>query len=194
METTFTAIIGLVIGIFISFYDKKSGKKLYHKWYNISNKNKLDPNTEIGFVTNQLFGQKLTVALIITGISYVIGFMVFGINPISGIFYMIAYFLGLMVAFYTSSLLLSLFSKKVSKTIEYIENVEKGNIDLKAEAKKGYEKVKDKLEDVVESVKETVTGKDTEELKQEIPKKEEKESPKEENKDWKKGINDFLDK
>ena len=191
-NTIFTAIIGLVIGIFISFYDKKLGKKLYHKWYNISNKNNLDPDTEIGFVTNQLFGQKLTVALIVTSIAYLIHFFLIG-EAFLGIFRMIGFFIGIMVAFYTSSLLLSLFSKKVSKTIEYIENVEKGGIDLKAEAKKGYEKAKDKLEDVVESVKETVTGKETEEIKQEIP-KEKKETPKEEDKDWRKGVKDFLDK
>jgi len=195
METTFAAIIGLVIGIFFTIYDKKSGKKLYHKWYNISNKNNLDPDMEIGFVTNQLFGQKLTVSLIITGLTYVIGFMLFGMNPISGIFYMIAFFLGLMVSFYTASLLLSLFSKKISKTINYIEKVEKGSIDLKAEAKKGFEKAKDKVSEVAEDIKESVTGK--EETKEIIEEKTEptpeKETPKDD-KDWRKGVKDFLDK
>ena len=190
----FTGIIGLVIGMFISFYDKKSGKKLYHKWYNISNKNNLDPKMEIGFVTNQLFGQKLTVALIFTAIAYVVHFFLVG-DAFLGLFRMIGFFVGIMIAFYTASLLLSLFSKKISKTIDYIEKVEKGSIDLKAEAKKGFEKAKDKVSEVAEDIKESVTGK--EETKEIIEEKTEptpeKETPKDD-KDWRKGVKDFLDK
>ena len=89
MEMTFAATIGLVLGLFFTYYDKKSGTNLYKKWYNISNKNKIDPDLEIGFVTNQLFGQKLTVALILTGICYLISFLVFGVNPVKSLFYMI---------------------------------------------------------------------------------------------------------
>ena len=185
MEITFAAIIGLVIGLLFSFYDKKSGIKLYRKWYNISNKNKIDPNLEIGFVTNQLFGQKLTVSLIITAICYVIGVLAFDVPPFSGLFYMIGVFIGLMVAFYTSSLLLSLFSKKTSKVIDYIEQVEKGGIDLKAEAKKGMNTVKEK-------VKETVSPKEEPKLKEkEIP-KEEPEVKKDDN--WREGVKKFMDK
>ena len=131
MEMSFAGIIGLVLGIAFSYYDKKSGSKLYKKWYNISNKNNIDPNLEIGFVSNQLFGQKLSVALILTAFAYVISFVVFGVNAIHALFYMIPFIIGLMIAFYTSSLILGIFSKKANKVIDYIEEVEKGGIDLK---------------------------------------------------------------
>ncbi len=184
----FTGIIGLVIGLFVSFYDKKSGSKLYKKWYNVSNKNNIDPNLEIGFITNQLFGQKLTVALIFTAITYVIHFFILG-EPFLALFRMIGFFVGIMIAFYTAGLILSMFSKKVSKTIEYIENVEKGGIDLKEEAKKGFDKVKDK-------VKETVSGKEEEKPNEkEIPKEESKpeDEPNKED-DWRDGVKRFMDK
>jgi hypothetical protein len=189
MEMSFAAIMGIVLGLLFTFYDKKSGINLYKKWYNISNKNKIDPDLEIGFVTNQLFGQKLTVSIILTGIAYLISFLVFGINPIQSLFYMVAFFLGLMVAFYTSGLLLSLFSKKTNKVIDYIEKVEKGGIDLKAEAKKGFDKAKEK-------VMETVTPKEEpkeKEIEKEIP----EEKPKPETKkddNWRDGVKNFMDK
>lgn len=189
MEMTFAAIIGLVLGLFFTYYDKKSGTNLYKKWYNISNKNKIDPDLEIGFVTNQLFGQKLTVALILTGIFYLISFLVFGVNPVKSLFYMIAFFLGLMVAFYTANLILSMFSKKVSGAIDYIEKVEKGGIDLGEEAKKSSNKVKDK-------VKETVTGNEkivVEEKPEPIPEPAKEADPKEDS-NWRDGVKKFMDK
>lgn len=180
----FTGIIGLVVGLFISFYDKKSGSKLYKKWYNVSNKNKIDDKLEIGFITNQLFSQKLTVALILTALAYVVHFFILG-EPFLALFRMIGFFIGIMIAFYTGSLLLSLFSKKTNKVIDYIEQVEKGSIDLKEEAKKGFEKAKDK-------VMETVTGKE-EVVEKEISKEEPKpESKKDDN--WRDGVKDFMKK
>ena len=185
----FTGIIGLILGIFIAFYDKKSGSKLYKKWYNVSNKNKIDENLEIGFITNQMFSQKLTVALIFTAIAYVVHFFILG-EPFLALFRMIGFFIGIMIAFYVGTLLLSLFSKKTNKVIDYIEKVEKGSIDLKEEAKKGYEKAKDK-------VMETVTGKE-----EEIEKVIEKEIPKEgvplpdpkKGDNWRDGVKKFMDK
>ena len=187
MEMSFAAIMGIALGLLFTFYDKKSGINLYKKWYNLSNKNNIDPDLEIGFVTNQLFGQKLTVSIILTGITYLISFLVFGINPIQSLFYMIAFFLGLMIAFYTSSLLLSLFSKKTNKVIDYIEKVEKEGIDLKAEAKKGFDKAKEK-------VMETVTPKEEEEEEvKEIPKEEPKPEEKKDD-NWRDGVKKFMDK
>ncbi|MGB1039660.1 MAG: hypothetical protein ACPGVD_02155 [Flavobacteriales bacterium] len=188
MEMSFAGIIGLVLGIAFSYYDKKSGSKLYKKWYNISNKNNIDPNLEIGFVSNQLFGQKLSVALILTAFAYVISFVVFGVNAIHALFYMIPFIIGLMIAFYTSSLILGIFSKKANKVIDYIEEVEKGGIDLKEEAKKGFDKAKEK-------VMETVTQKKEEPkpLEKEIPKEEP--VPKEKKDDnWRDGVKKFMDK
>lgn len=186
--TIFAGIFGLAIGLLFSYYDKKSGSKLYKKWYNISNKNNIDPKLEIGFVTNQLFGQKLTVALILTAISYVLGIFVFGMHPFQGLFYMIGLFIGLMIAFYTAGILLSLFSKKVSKTIEYIEKVEQGGIDLKEEAKKGMEKVKDKVMETVNPTEEVKQKNVEKELPKEKPETPEKED------NWRDGVKKFMDK
>lgn len=180
----YTGIIGLVFGILFSFYDKKSGSSLYKKWYNLSNKNKIDPDLEIGFVTNQLFGQKLTVALIFTALAYVLHYLLIG-EAFYGLFRMIGFFIGIMIAFYAANLLMSLFSKKTNKVIDYIEKVEKGSIDLKAEAKKGFEKAKDKVMETVAGSEEIVE----EEIGEEKPATE---SKKEDN--WRDGVKDFMKK
>ena len=178
----FTGIIGLIVGIFLSYYDKKSGSKLYKNWYNVSNKNKIDPNLEIGFITNQLFGQKLTIGLIFTAIAYIIHFFVLG-EPFLGLFRMIGFFIGIMIAFYAAGLLLSMFSKKMSKTIEYIEKVEKGSIDVREEAKAKYESVKEKVKEKITSEKEIV-----------IEKKEEPIAEQKKEDNWRDGVKKFMDK
>lgn len=184
----YTGIIGLVFGILFSFYDKKSGSKLYKKWYNISNKDDIDPNLDIGFVTNQLFGQKFTVAIVFTVLAYILHYFLIG-EAFYGLFRMIGFFVGIMIAFYTANLLLSVFTKKSNKVIDYIEKVEKEGIDLKAEAKKGFEKAKDK-------VMETVTGKEEvveKVIEKEIPKEEVKPDPKKDD-NWRDGVKKFMDK
>ena len=182
----FAGIIGLVVGLFVSYYDKRSGSKLYKKWYNVSNKNKIDPKLEIGFVTNQLFGQKLTVGLIFTAIAYVVHFFILG-EPFLGLFRMIGFFVGIMVAFYTAGIILSMFSNKVSKTIEYIEKVEKEGIDLKEEAKKGFDKAKEK-------VKETISPEEKPTAKEEVKEEPISDSETKEDDNWRDGVKKFMDK
>jgi hypothetical protein len=181
--TLFTAILGLVLGTLFFYYDSKSGRKLYKRWHDISSKDKLDENLNVGFVNGQLFGQKLSVAISFTAIFYVIGFFILGMNLIHGLFYSLGLFLGLMLAFYIAPKFLAIFSKKAGKTIEYIESIEKGDKKLTDELNK----ILPKKEAIVTEPSET----------KETPKEKEIETPKETPKkddDWRKGIKGFLDK
>ena len=184
----FTGIIGLALGIFIAYYDKKSGSKLYKKWYNVSNKNKIDPNLEIGFITNQLFGQKLTIALVLTALAYIVHFFIIG-EPFLALFRMIGFFVGIMIAFYASGILFSLFSKKVSSTIDYIEKVEKGNLDIREDAKEKYEKVKEKVKESITKRQDVVAEGNSEPATEPTKKAEPKE-----NSNWRDGVKNFMDK
>lgn len=175
----FSIIIGFILGTAFYYYDMKKGKKLYKRWYDLSNKDNLDPKLGLGFVHGRLFGQKLKVSIIFSVIAYGIGFLVFGVNPFWGLFYAGALFLGFLVAFYLARKLLSIFSVKANKTIEYIESIEKGE------------------KNVSEELNKLVKGKDKEtESIQKNKKVQEKEENKDEDKDddWRSGVKKFLDK
>lgn len=178
-EIIFAAIIGFVLGTLFFYYDKKSGKKLYKKWYDISNKNDLDPNVNIGFVDGRYFRQKLTVAIGLTVVCFVLSFLVFGISPFYALMYNIGTFVGILASFYISGGLINIFSKRANKTIDFIESIEKGEKNLKEEIKK-----------VVPLAKEEPTPEPAPEVK-ETP---EKEDDKKDDDDWRSGVKDFLNK
>jgi hypothetical protein len=180
--TLFTAILGLVLGTLFFYYDSKSGRKLYKKWHDISSKDKLDENLNVGFVNGQLFGQKLSVAISFTAIFYVIGFFILGMNLIHGLFYSLGLFLGLMLAFYIAPKFLAIFSKKAGKTIEYIESIEKGDKKLTDELNKIIPK---KEPIAAENLKTDVSPKEKEQPTSKEPKKDD---------NWRDGVNKFLDK
>ncbi len=173
----FAAIIGFVIGTLFYYFDKKSGKNLYKKWHDISNKEKLNPELNLGFVNGRLFGQKLSVSIAIAVICYVLGFIVFGMSPFHGLFYATGMFVGILLSFYTAGKLLDVFSKRANKTIDYIESIEKGEKNIKDEFKK-----------VIPKKEEQKTPK-TEEQPKEEPKQEKKKDD-----DWRSGVKGFLDK
>lgn len=183
----FSILVGFALGTLFYYYDRKSGKNLYRKWYNLSNKEKLDEKETIGFVDGRLFGQKLKISIVIAIIFYVLCFIMAGI-AFKGLFYAGGVLIGSLASFYISGKLLSLFSKKASKTIEYIESIEKGEKNLKEELK-GILPKKDEKGVKEEPAKTESTNVDSQESKiSEEPKKEE-------NKDnWRDGINKFLDK
>ncbi len=176
----FSAIVGFVIGTLFYYYDRKSGKNLYRKWHNLSNKEKLHETATIGFVDGRLFGQKLKIAIAIAAVFYILTFIMAGI-PIKGLLYAGGVFVGTLVSFYISGTLLSLFSKRASKTIDYIESIEKGEKNIKDELKNILPKKEEKTP--VKNEPET-----SEEKADESPKEEKKKD------DWRDGINKFLDK
>lgn len=176
----FSAIIGLVVGTLFFYYDSKSGRKLYRKWHDISSKNKLDPNLNVGFVNGQLFGQKLTVAITISVILFVLAFLSGALHLFQTLFYSIGFFVGMMIAFYIAPKFLAVFSKKASETIDYIESIEKGDKNITDAINKVIPKKKE--EEKIEASKPEET---------EPPK--EKEEPKKDD-NWRDGINKFLDK
>lgn len=176
----FAGIIGFVIGTLFYYYDKKSGKKLYKKWYDISNKNDLDPTVNIGFVDGRYFRQKLTVAIGLTAVCFVLSFFLCGVEPFKALMYNIGTFVGILLSFYVSGGLINVLSKRGNKTIDFIESIEKGEKNLKEEIKK-----------VIP------VGKEEEPVKQEQPTevKEEKEEKKDDkDDDWRSGVKDFLNK
>lgn len=178
----FSAIVGFIIGTLFYYYDRKSGKNLYRKWHNLSNKEKLHETATIGFVDGRLFGQKLKIAIAIAVVFYLLTFLMAGI-PLKGLLYAGAVFIGALSSFYISGTLLSLFSKRASQTIDYIESIEKGEKNIKDELKSILPK---KEEEKISFKKETEVS----------DKKEQEEAPKEDKKkdDWRDGINKFLDK
>jgi positive regulator of sigma E activity len=180
----FSVIIGFVIGTLFFYYDSKSGKKLYRKWHNISSKNKLDPNLNVGFVNGQLFGQKLTVAITISVVLFVLAFLSGALTIFQMLFYSLGFFLGTMIAFYLAPKFLAVFSKKASDTIDYIESIEKGDKKLTEELNK----VLPKKEAIVQEepkAEETPKENEIEQPNSEEPKKED---------NWRDGVNKFLDK
>ena len=191
MENTFFAVIlGFLIGSLFYYYDRKSGKKLYKKWYDISNKNELDDKINVGFVDGRLFGQKLTVAATITVICYLLSIIIGGISPFKGLFYAGGLFVGILASFYIAGMLFNVFSKKANKTIEFIESIEKGEKNIKDVIPSAKE-IKEKI--IPSGNESSVKKPENDTIKEEESSKE-KEDKKEKKDDWRDGVQKFLDK
>lgn len=184
----FSIIIGFIIGTLFYYFDIKSGKKLYKRWYDVSNKDNLDASLGLGFVHGRLFGQKLKVAIILSVVGYALGFLVFGMSPFIGLFYGGGLAIGLLLSFYTSNKLLGVFSKRANKTIEYIESIEKGEKKVSEEINKIVKGKKKEEEEVIQEKEEVKP----EEVQKQEPPKDDKKDDKDD--DWRSGVKKFLDK
>lgn len=176
MDPLLSLLIGFVFGLLFFFYDLRGGKKLYRKWHDLSNKNPLNQDSEKGFVHQQPFSKKLVPAVIIFALFSILLYYTGNLNPIEIVISGSILLAAVMVAFYLGPLLLSILPSKLKQAGKAIDKIDELEANLKAEY----------LEEKEVIVEETT------EHKPEI-KEEKKTEPKSE-KDWRDGIQDFLDK
>jgi len=178
MDPILSLIIGFVFGLLFFFYDLRGGKKLYRKWHDLSNKDPLEDASEKGFVYQQPFSKKLIPAVVIFIVFSLLLFYTGNLNPIEILISGSLLLAATMLAFYLGPLLLNILPSKLKQANKVIEKIDELEASVKSEFSEDKKiRVKEKSE------------------KEAVNKTEEKTISKEKsNKDWRDGIQDFLDK
>ncbi|MGB0850002.1 MAG: hypothetical protein ACPGTP_02040 [Bacteroidia bacterium] len=173
MDPILSIIVGFAFGLLFFFFDLKGGKKWYRKWHNLSNKNPLEDGSQKGFVHQQPFSKKLVPAIFIFVLFSLTLWYTGNLNPIEILISGGLLMLATMVAFYLGPLLLNILPAKMKQVGEAIEKID----ELEAGIKQRQIEVPEKVE-----------------VKKPIEKAPEKEKEIEPKKNWRDGVQDFLDK
>ncbi|PCJ66024.1 MAG: hypothetical protein COA58_08085 [Bacteroidetes bacterium] len=177
MDPLLSLIVGFVFGLLFFFFDLNGGKKWYRRWHNLSNKNPLNEDSNQGFVHQQPFSKKLVPAVFIFVLFSFILWYTGNLNPIEILISGGILLFALMLAFHLGPLLLNILPAKMKQVNKAIEKIDELEANIKSEKIEVQEVTPEKIE--VEKPKET-------------PKPKAKEA--EPKKDWRDGVQDFLDK
>lgn len=170
MDTLLSLIIGLVLGVGFVIWDHRKGQKWYKRWFDLTHKDRLPAGTDVTFIRNQPFSKRLVPAVLITGTFMYVTWWLGSLNPLMTILHGVIALVAVLVGFYTGPFIANKLPKGLAKANETLKKIDELEADL--------------------STKE-VPKKTIEPEKIEKPENE-KEDKKED--DWRKGIQDFLDK
>lgn len=190
----YTAIIFLVLGVLFFYIDSKQGIALNKWWFSITHKDDQNNHVEEGFVVGQTISSRLSVALFIA-ILYLVILVLFKTNPIRALFNSLVSIPSMILGFYIASIFIKRGPTKIKSAIDYVEKIEKGEVDLKKDIVKGATSLGKTLIKTTDLVKEEFY--EAEENIDDTLNKEEEKSEEEEpekKKGWRDGIDDFLNK
>ena len=198
MEFAFVITLSAILGIIFHFLDSRTGTKINRGWYNLTHKEKQAPEDSKGFIFKRKFGARLTFSLFIAVIAFLVLTLIDSVPFFQGFLYSLTGLLGILLGIYISSLFIKKGGKSLGDAIDYIEKIESGETNIKKDLLKGAMDVRDEIKNIS---KEREKEKIRKEVKKEIEedtlnekKKTEENKNEEENKDWRKGIDDFLNK
>ncbi len=177
-----------VLGVIVFYLDSRIGVSFNRSWYNMTHKNKLDPNIKKGFVVNASFVSRFIIALLTVSLTFLISLKYGNLHALEYTWLAIVQFVGMILGFYFASKILKIVPPGINKAAKFLDKIEKGEVNLK-------EEIVDSSKKVVEVIKKEKLPKKKEKEK-DIPKgnsKEEKEVKKGDE-DWRKGIDDFMKK
>lgn len=169
MDTLLSLIIGLVLGVVFVIWDHKKGQKWYKRWFDLTHKERLPEGTDVTFIRNQPFSKRLVPAVLITGIFMYATWWLGSLNPLVTLLHGVIALAAVLVGFYTGPFIAKKLPKGLAKANETLKKIDALEADLSAKE---------------------VPTKTIEPEKKEAPAK--KENKKDD--DWRKGVQDFLDK
>lgn len=170
MDTLLSLIIGLVLGVAFVIWDHKKGQKWYKRWFDLTHKDRLEEGGDLTFIRNQPFSKRLVPAILITGVFMYVTWWLGNLNPLITMLHGVIALAAVLVGFYVGPLIAHKLPKGLAKANETLKKIDALEADL--------------------SAKEVPTK--TVEPEKKIAPKGKKEDKKDD--DWRKGVQDFLDK
>lgn len=203
MEFAFHALIFFILGIVIFYADTKVGIKWYRGWYNLTHKDPMAEDINMGFIYNRSFQNKAILAIVLVGIEVVVSFFLGSASSLNDLLYGIGELLGIILGFMLAPRMIKGGAGKMKGAMDYMEKVDKGEVNLKKDLVKGAIKAGSEIKEVL-SETDFKKPEQQEAPKQEPAQQKEEKAPEpekkeEENKgkkddDWRKGVKKFLDK
>lgn len=171
MDSLISLLVGFAIGILFYMWDNKKGYVWYKRWYDLSHKSPLEKLNHYSFINNQPFSKRVIPAIILTALFSYGTWLLGDLNPIESLLTGVVSLIGVLAGFYVGPFALKTLPKswrEANKTLKKIDKLEQDLLN-KTESKK--EPTPEKIEP---------------------PKKvNQQDKP---DKDWRKGVQDFLDK
>ncbi len=202
MEFLFSSLLFIILGLLLFFLDKKFGTSWNRYWYNLTHKQPRAGGLEKGYIA----GRKIRMRLIVSAISVLFIFILmmltnlfnaFQLNPFQVMAFGLLGIPAVLIGMYIGNAITGGGKGKVDKALDYIEKVEEGEANVKKDLIKGATKVGKEFNEIKTKVTDQFKKEESEEVakppKPEPKDEEIKENP-EEKKDWRKGIDDFLNK
>ncbi|MBX2846445.1 MAG: hypothetical protein KTR13_09545 [Saprospiraceae bacterium] len=199
MAIGFAIIFFLLLSIPVFFLDRKLGTKWNKTWYNLTHKDPFPGEFDRGFVAGRGIEARLGLAVFLGLLAFLFIFLT-GIDRVfQALIYGILAIPALVVGFYICGFLFGGRKNKINQAMEYIDKVEKGEVDLKADALETAKKVGKEVKQTHDKV--VQREQKAEQLDSSAPQPEPEPTPEpapkppeDKPKDWREGIDDFLKK
>lgn len=201
MEFAFHALIFFILGIVVYYLDSKFGVKWYRSWYNLTHKDPMPNDVSVGFVFNRGFQPKVALAIVLVGIELLLSFLYGSAASLNNLLYGIGEFIGIILGFMLAPRMIKGVPGKVKGAMDYMEKVDKGEVNIKKDLVKGAFKAGSEIKDVLsEKDKPEPMPKVTpapeapvQTAEEKAPEPEKKDEGKKDD-DWRSGVKKFMDK
>ena len=170
MDTLLSLIIGLVLGVSFVLWDHKKGLKWHKRLFDLTHKERLPEGIDLTFIRNQPFSKRLVPAVLITGIFMYVAWWLGNLNPLITLLHGVIALVAVLIGFYVGPFIAKKLPQGLAKANETLKKIDELEADLGAK----------------EAPKKVI---DPEKSAKPEPKKEDKKDD-----NWRKGIQDFLDK
>lgn len=138
--------------------DRRFGVNIYRWWYNLTHKNALPEDKDVGFIYNRSIKARVTFAFVVSTLQSILAWKI-QVDPLAEVFMWIAEVPIMLVGFYCGPVTYSLWQKKEA-FYETIDDIENGRRDLKEEARDAMHNaasaVREAADDIMEPIMETV--------------------------------------
>jgi hypothetical protein len=202
-----TVISFLLLGILLYWFDATAGRGIYRSWFALTHKDPLPEGSVRGFMVNRTVRPRITLLVILTVLCYAVWFSLNKVT-VPDILIGLLGFVCTLIGTYLAPLIIRTLPKSVNKTLDYVEQVEKGEVDLGADLGEKAREVGEGIKEAAGDLRKEVTPKSAGKAKGKAIAAEDKsmdpdsdenadqsaDDPGEEKPDWREGVKKYLDK
>lgn len=157
----FWSIVFVGTGAFWYNFDRRFGIKWYRSWYNMTHKDKLTTEKEMGFIYNRSTHSKAASAALVATIQSILVVKYMDVNLLASLIMWVVEIPLMMIGFYLGPFSYVMWQKK-EKLFETVDKVESGQLNVGAEVSKAAKRVVAPLKDHFEAIQEVISGDDEE--------------------------------
>lgn len=155
----FWSIVFVSVGATWYNFDRRFGVKWYRSWYNMTHKEKLTIDKQIGFIYNRSTHSKAASAALVATIQSILVVRYMDVNLLASLIMWVIEIPLMMLGFYLGPFAALLWQKK-EKLFETVDKVESGHINVGAEVSKAAKRVVAPIRGHLEKIQDALSGDD----------------------------------
>lgn len=149
--------------LFVSFgavwynFDRRFGIKWYRSWYNMTRKEKLTTEKQIGFIYNRSTHSKAAMAALVASAQSVMVVMYMDVNLLASLIMWVVEIPLMMLGFYLGPFVYAMWRKKET-LFTTMDKVESGELNIGTEVTKAAKRVVAPIKEHLEDLQEAIIG------------------------------------